>query len=83
MEFGVWAHNSYDVDAAALRNAAGTVSGGNGLSTNSATSRWFRGTHGSIAGIPAQVATALRGKTFVTSKTLEAHSGRRWLETRI
>jgi hypothetical protein len=52
------------VSAAALRNAAGTVSGGNGLSTISATGRWFRGTHGSIAEIPAQVATALRGKTF-------------------
>ncbi len=50
--------------AATLRNSAGTVSGGESLPTITSTSRWFKGTSGSLAEIPGQVAAVLRGKSF-------------------
>jgi len=49
---------------AALRNAPGAVVGGQNISRVTATGTWFRGTHGSFAKVPGQVADALRGRRF-------------------
>ena len=45
-----------------VRNTPGTASGGHSLKR--ATGNWLRGTHRNAAPLPAQVADALRGRTF-------------------
>ncbi len=45
----------------AMRNSKGIVQGGESFSNVLRGHKWFRGTHGSTAKIPRQVADALRG----------------------
>ena len=60
---GVGGRGAYKQSASHLRNSMGIAQGGS-FSKVDASGIWFRGTHGSFAMVPGQVAEAMRGRAF-------------------